>query len=329
MNLEQARRMLDAYLDADIPAFAWGAPGVGKSDLMRDIAKARAWPLIDFRALLRDPIDLRGLPSIDHAARKAVWLSPAELPDATRDGPEGLLFMDELNAASPAMQAACFGLVLDRKVGEYALPPGWRIVAAGNRQSDKAAAQRMPTALANRFAHIDIDADPKAWTRWAAGANIAPEVIAFIGFRPALLHKMPEADARAFPTPRAWAKVAKVSGAPDDIRSALVAGLVGDAAAGEFEGFLKIWRTLPPLPAIIADPQGAPVPTDPGVVYAVASALARYATRQNFDSVLQYGERLPADFRVVLAMESTRRDPDLQTTAAYVKFAAKNQGLFA
>ena len=82
------------------------------------------------------------------------WYVPDELPRVERDGEFGYLFLDEINTGSPQMMAVMMQLVLDRKVGEYTLPPGWRIIAAGNRVSDRAAAQRMPTALRNRFAHI-------------------------------------------------------------------------------------------------------------------------------------------------------------------------------
>lgn len=321
MNIEQARDAVNVFIDQDIPAFLWGAPGVGKSDLMRSVAKLRDWPLIDFRATLRDPVDLRGLPSIDSDSGTAKWLPPSDLPDASRDGDEGLLFLDELNAAPMSVQAACFGLVLDRRVGEYQLPPGWRIVAAGNRQKDRAAANRMPSALANRFAHIDVEPDPRAWAAWAASENLHPAVIAFVRFRPELLHKMDGDELRTFPTPRAWQQVAKLVDQPDSIRFDLIAALVGEAAAGEMEGFIQIWKSLPPLESIVRDPHGAPVPEEPGVQYAVSSALARYATVKNFDSVMDYGERLPGDFQTVLAMEATRRDPALMETAAYTQWS--------
>lgn len=324
MNLQQAERALSAYLDADVPAFLWGAPGVGKSDIVRAVSRARGVPLIDFRAVLREPIDLRGLPVADVASGKAIWLEPAELPNADRDGPEGILFMDELNAAPAQMQAACFGLVLDRRVGEYRLPAGWRIVAAGNRQSDRAAAQRMPSALANRFAHLDVEPNVDAWSTWAASAGIPPVVLAFIRFRPNLLHVMDSADLRAFPTPRAWASVAKVAGAADDIRFQLVAGLVGEGAAAEFEGFVRTWRELPAFESIVRDPAGAIVPSGPAAMFAVSAMVARRADMGNFARVLEYANRLPREFEIMAAVDAVRRDPALCETGAFVAWASRN-----
>ena len=327
MNLHSAISALTFYLDSDVPAFLWGAPGLGKSDAVRQIAAQRGVPLIDLRAILLDPVDLRGLPHVRDGL--AAWAAPAFLPQADRDGPAGILFLDELNAAPASVQAACFQLILDRKLGEYRLPAGWRIVAAGNRQSDRAAAQRMPTALANRFAHIDVEPDVNAWAAWATGADISPLVVAFVRFRPELLHDMRGSDLRAFPTPRAWAAVSKVADAPDALRMALVAGLVGEGAAAEFEGFVRVWRSLPPLASILANPDAAPVPTEPATLYAVTSALARKADRATFGAALRYAARMPREFGIVLAIDAVRRDPALKETGAFVQWATSNGEVLA
>lgn len=326
LTISKAVPTIAEYLKADIPAFLWGAPGVGKSDCVRQIAGALKWPVVDFRAVLRDPVDLRGLPTVDMEARKAVWLPPAELPDAVRHGERGILFMDELNAAPAQMQAACFGLVLDRQVGEYKLPKGWRILAAGNRQSDKAAAQRMPSALANRFAHIDIVPDVESWCAYANARGLNPVLPAFMRFRPELLHDM-RGELRAFPSPRQWDKVSRVLGAPDHLRFGLVCGLVGEGPAGELEGFLRVWRSLPPVPEIIANPTTAVVPTDPATEYAVAGALARAAAAENFAAICQYAGRMRRELGIVLVTDAVRRNPKLKETQAYVSWALANQDI--
>src|SRR5713226_7324319 len=112
------------------PVFIWGSPGVGKSAVVRQLAKELAIPLQDVRALLLDPVDLRGLPFLG-ADGRSKWATPEFLPESG----SGILFLDELNAAPAMVQASCYQLVLDRKVGEYSLPEGWAIVAAGNRDS--------------------------------------------------------------------------------------------------------------------------------------------------------------------------------------------------
>ena len=323
MNLSTATNALTAYLDADIPCFLWGAPGIGKSDTVRAVAAERNWPVIDFRAILRDPVDLRGLPAIVEGGAR--WLPPSDLPDEKRDGPEGLLFLDELNAAAPSVQAACFGLVLDRKVGEYHLPAGWRIVAAGNRQTDRAAAQRMPTALANRFAHIDIDPDVDTFTSWAVKVDLDPMIVAFVRFRPAMLHQMQGSDLRAFPTPRAWAQVAKVINTPSPLRFGLLTGLVGEGAAAEMEGFIRIYKNLPSLDLVLANPNGAPVPEEPAARFAIASGLARKVTDKTIANGMTYMGRLPREFEIMFAVDASKRDPSLSHTSAFVDWTMRNQ----
>lgn len=324
-NLDQASKLLSAYLTADIPAFLWGAPGVGKSDIVRAIAKSQGLALIDLRAVLLDPVDLRGIPSIENGETR--WNPPQFLPNETRDGAAGILFLDELNAAPPSVQAALFQLVLDRKLGEYALPAGWRIVAAGNRQSDRAAANRMPSALANRFAHIDCEADCGAWSQWAAVSGIDPAVIAFIRFRPELLHKMDGAELRAFPTPRAWSKVSAILNAPAELLASLVSGIVGNGAAAEFIGFLAVYKSLPSLPAIFNAPDVTPVPNDPSARYALSCAIGRALTAVNIAAGIHYLERMSPEFATMGLLDAIRRDSSLKETAGFVQWAIRNQSV--
>ena len=324
MNIIHATAALNAYLDADIPAFLWGAPGVGKSDAVRAVAKSRDANLIDFRAVLRDPVDLRGLPSIQDGVAR--WLAPSDLPNAERDGNNGILFMDELNAAAPSVQAACFGLVLDRKIGEYTLPDGWKIIAAGNRQSDKAAAQRMPSALANRFAHIDVEPDIEAFSKWAYANDINPMVIAFLRFKSSLLHDM--SNDRAFPTPRAWAQVSKVADAPAELLLPLVSGLVGDGAGSEFTGFLRVAKDLPSLDYVLANPEKCEIPKDTSARYAISIGLAaRIKTDEELARAITYTKRMPAEFNVLTVTDAVTRDKALSHGQAFTTWASDNKDI--
>jgi MoxR-like ATPase len=151
------------------PVFIWGGPGVGKSAVVRQLAAELTVPLQDIRALLLDPGDLRGLPFLGKDGQTK-WAAPGFLP---HDG-SGILFLDELNAAPAMVQASCYQLVLDRKLGEYTLPEGWAIVAAGNRDSYRAVTTRMPTPLRNRFVHLEFDVDLQEWSEWAIRAEVRP-----------------------------------------------------------------------------------------------------------------------------------------------------------
>lgn len=193
-------RALTTLLPTRQPVFLWGPPGVGKSQIVAQTAAGLGLDLIDIRAVLLDPVDLRGLPQID-ADGRTHWRAPAFLPA----GGQGVLFLDELNAAPPLVQAACYQLILDRALGEYQLPDGWTVLAAGNRDQDRAVTHRMPSALANRFVHLEIEAHLEDWVAWATCCGIRPEVISFLRFRPSLLHDFdPAVASRAFPTPRSW-----------------------------------------------------------------------------------------------------------------------------
>ena len=244
----QALRQL--VVEEQQPVFIWGSPGTGKSSVVNQLAAELGIALRDIRALLLDPVDLRGLPFVGKDGRSQ-WATPEFLP---QDG-KGILFLDELNAAPAMVQASCYQLVLDRKVGEYTLPEGWAIVAAGNRDSDRAATTRMPTPLRNRFVHLDFEVDVQEWSEWAIKANVRPEVIAFIRFRPELLSAF-DRDANAFPSPRSWEFVSRIinSGPDPSAEHELIAGAVGTGAATEFSAFLRMFRELPNIDSILLNP---------------------------------------------------------------------------
>lgn len=325
MKASAVSRALQILVNARQPVFLWGGPGLGKSSVVRQLAQSLAVPLQDVRALLLDPVDLRGLPFLGNDGRSK-WATPEFLP---RDG-EGILFLDELNAAPAMVQASCYQLVLDRKLGEYALPDGWSIIAAGNRDSDRAATTRMPTPLRNRFVHLEFEVDTQEWSEWAIQAGARPEVIAFLRFRPELLSAF-DRDATAFPSPRSWEFVSRIleTGPERSIEHELFAGAVGAGAATEFSAFLRMFRELPSIDAILLNPQSEPVPDSANAQYAIASALARCASDTNFDRVCQYLDRMPTEFSVLCVRDATLREPAVRHTSGYVKWAVQNHHAIA
>src|SRR3954470_18736272 len=263
MRPSEVTRALAALVPTRRPVYLWGPPGAGKSSLVRQAAEARGLRLVDVRATLLDPVDLRGLPQV--VRDTAVWRPPAFLPR----GGQGVLFLDELAQAAPLVQAACLQLTLDRRVGEYELPDGWSVVAASNRAEDRAGTHRLISPLLNRFVHLDLDVSPEDWQEWAAAAGLASEVRAFLRYRPGLLFQFdPAANPRAFPTPRSWQFVSdSLAATPSDLLHQVAAGCVGDGPAAEFLGFLKLYRELPDLDAVLARPEQSPVPREPAVLY--------------------------------------------------------------
>ncbi len=323
MKPSDASSALDTLVNIKQPGFLWGAPGIGKSAIVKQCADRNNLQLIDIRAVLLDPVDLRGLPHVN-GDNRAHWATPEFLP---RDG-AGILFLDELNAAPQLVQAACYQLVLDRKLGEYELPDGWTVIAAGNRETDRAVTSRMPSALANRFVHIGVDCDLDDWVAWALSFCIEVELIAFLRFRPNLLHAFdPARNEKAFPSPRSWEFVSKIlaSNPPAHIQYELLTGTVGDGAAAELLGFLKIFQNLPNPDVILMNPAAAPVPDDPATLYALTGALVKKTSDTTADAVFQYANRLPAEFSVLLAKDILKNKPEIANTRAFIEWSINHK----
>lgn len=313
---------VDAAFNLKSPTMIWGAPGIGKSRIISDYTKKVDIGLVDIRLSTYDPTDLKGIPAIVDGT--TTWLSLGELPDVIRDGTEGILFLDEINAAPPATSAAAYRLILDRKIGNYTLPDGWNIVAAGNRESDKGVTYKMPAPLANRFTHLELEPDLTDWFNWALKNRISANTISFIRFKPDHLNRF-DPTQRAFPTPRMWEVADKYSQLSDPVtRSALIRGAVGDGAGIEFDAFVRMANSLPDPDLIIMNPDDAKVPEGLDVLHATVGALAHRATPMNFDRILRYADRLRKEFQVYLIRDAAKRTPEVANTDAFNMWSAKN-----
>ncbi|MFI0460388.1 MAG: AAA family ATPase, partial [Candidatus Thiodiazotropha endolucinida] len=167
------------------PVMLWGPPGVGKSDMVREVAMNHQAPVIDIRLSQMEPSDLRGIPFRVNGSVE--WAVPSILPSRERHGASGILFLDEITSAPPTVSAAAYQLILDRRLGEYQVPDGWAIFAAGNRQGDRGVTYSMPAPLANRFSHFEVGTNLDDWVAWAYRNDIDERIIAFLRFRPELL----------------------------------------------------------------------------------------------------------------------------------------------
>ena len=327
MKPSRVTEILANLLETRWPIFLWGPPGAGKSSIVRQIARRRKVELIDIRASLLDPTDLRGIPAIENG--QAVWTPPSFLP-RKRDS-SGILFFDELNAAPPLVQASLYQLTLDRRVGEYELPENWRIIAAGNRAEDSSIVFRMPAALANRFVHLDFEVDFEDWKRWALSAQIHTSVIGFISTRSEMLMDMSNTD-RGFPTPRSWemvSDVVKEIGATDDVHD-ILSGVVGEGAAIEYLGYCKNALSEEAIKKILESPDSASLPEDIGDRYALISYIA---TRSKDDDALSAAgkiiHRLPPEFGVLLARDLLGANPDFALNTDYQQFIARHGEMLA
>lgn len=323
MNPSKAAAAIGIALDADKPMMIWGAPGVGKSETVAQVGAHRSMPIRDVRLSQMDPVDIRGVPSV--ADGRTNWNTPNFLPDPDVE-PEGIMFFDEINQAPHSVQAAAYQLILDRQVGDYKLPEGWRILCAGNRLSDRAMAGKMSSALNNRLIHIDFEPNLQDWVNWANANNIRPEIISFIRFRPEMLHDHdPSKDARSFQTPRTWAYASSVlNNASPDLEYPMLIGTVGEAAAGEFMSYIRIYRDLPDIESIIKDPKTAPLAEEPASLYATAGMLSEHMDAKNITKVNTYLRRMPDEFQVPTVKMTIQRTPALLETKEMAEWIADN-----
>lgn len=247
VNSETAKLAIMHCFDVGLPLFLWGPPGIGKSDLMKQIGEETDRKVIDIRLALWEPTDIKGIPYYNANENNMVWASPAELPTDPDDN--SIILFDELNSAAPAVQAAAYQLILDRKVGAYTLPEGVSIVAAGNRESDKGVTYRMPKPLQNRFTHLEMVAEFSPWLEWAVKNRVDAAVIGFLTtFKDALFDRTLGGSSRAFATPRSWVYVSKLmkqKGLPEDILMDLVAGSIGEGLALKFKAQRQVAGKLP------------------------------------------------------------------------------------
>ena len=222
------------------PIFLWGPPGIGKSDIVKQITDSFTNSyLIDIRLSLWEPTDIKGIPYYSANDNKMVWGAPAELPDEefAKQYDNIVLFLDEMNSAAPAVQAAAYQLILNRRVGQYKLPDNVMIVAAGNREADKGVTYRMPAPLANRFVHLELAVNFDDWFQWAVDNNIHKDVVGYLTFSKKDLYDFdPKSPSRSFATPRSWSFVSELldDGLEKNTLTDLVSGSVGEGLAVKF-----------------------------------------------------------------------------------------------
>ena len=246
-----ARRAVMKCFAKKRPMFLWGPPGIGKSEVVAQITQDLGGFMIDLRLGQMDPTDIRGIPFYNKELCKMDWAPPIDLPDEelAAQYPIVVLFMDEMNSAAPAVQAAAYQLVLNRRIGKYRLPDNVVMVAAGNRESDKGVTYRMPTPLANRFVHVEMRADFATWQEWAVLNGIHKDVVGYLSFAKQDLYDFDaKSSSRAFATPRSWCFVSELLEDEDldDVTATdLIAGTIGEGLAVKFQAHRRISGKLP------------------------------------------------------------------------------------
>ena len=301
-------------MQAGMNTMIWGGPGIGKSEIPEQIAKETNRKLLDFRANLFDPVDVRGVPYVaqlkETAKRFTRWAVPDVFPIEDRDGTEGIFLIDELPTAPPATQNAFLQLLITREVGNYRLPDGWSIIAAGNRLTDAAAVYQMPSPVRNRLFHYELEADLEDWCEWAVSNGVDTSLVSFIRYRPNLLFDF-NPDNYAFPTPRSWSFVDKRLKLPKVDQETFFFGVsaaVGDGPAGEYIAFREIYEALPDIDNLIDNPQTYKADESPAVLYALSGALAARACDEKMENICKVIKKMPTEFQVIAMKQSILKD---------------------
>jgi len=307
MKALEIKQSLDKLIESQIPVFVWGSPGIGKSSIIKQIAKDKGLEFVDLRLSLLDPTDLKGIPFFDKENNEAVWASPNFLPKVPNS--KGILFLDEINTAPPSVQASAYQLVLDRKVGDYELPKGWSIVAAGNNESDRGVVYRMPPPLANRFVHLSMEVSFEDWKSWAYVNEIDSSIIAFLHYDSTKLFDFdPSKNQKSFPTPRSWEYVDKIlaSGIERSLLLETMSGAIGRESATAFISFRKVMNRLPDIDKLLND-EDVEVEHDSQVLFAliaaVVSNIKQNTTKVKIDNALKFSLTLPKEFSVMLVKD--------------------------
>lgn len=311
---------------AKLVPFVLSPPGLGKSEIIKAYAEKTKRAYHDIRLAYSAPTDLQGFPYVDRETNRMRFSIPAMFPTT----PGNVIALEEFSCAGKMVQNGSLQLTLDRRIGEYIVPEDTLIVLAGNGQGDRVHVERLSSAVANRIMFLHLVPDLDDWTAWALEANVDVKVIAFLRFRPDLLHNFNSQrwdGETGFATPRSWAATARLLDAepPSNLRQPMLEGLIGPGAAAELNAFLMVYEQLPDIDGILLDPKGADVPEEPSARYAVCAALCNRVSKDNLGRVLTYLNRLPKEFEVLGVRLSIKTKPEIMGTKDFLNWTVDNK----
>ncbi len=343
MNTNEIKHAMHLLTKNDDVPFITGRPGGGKSDTIKQFAQEKAKELglefyegpenydpikygfIDLRLNSIDVIDLSGLPMIDREHTVTKFTRSPYIP---AEG-HGVLFLDELPQSKPSNMAAVSQLILDKRVGSYSLGKNWKIITAGNRTTDRATANRLPTHIANRLTTLELDFDIHVFTDYMLENNIDEAAIAFAKYRPDLLESFnPEYEINC--TPRAFIAASQYLDLPDEVMYPLMSGTIGEGATAEFVGFNKIYKNLPDIQEFLDKPTTIKIPKEADLLFATMQMLSHNVTTDNISTINKFIKRVEKDAperAVNFWKDAIKRDVALFATPEFSDFSANNKDI--
>lgn len=338
VKISQAVRLVTTCIKAKLVPMIHGSPAIGKSGIVHQIAAEHGLFLIDLRLSQCDPTDLMGFPQINAVLQKAGYVPMETFPIEGEEPPMNpatnlpyngwLLFLDEFNSASVAVQAASYKVVLDRMVGKYHLHKKCAVVCAGNLESDGAIVEQMSTALQSRIVHMELEVCPIEWSKWAVANGIDHRIVSFIEFQPKLLYTFkPDHTDWTYAAPRTWEfsnRFVKLLDVEDIDMQPLLAGTITQGVAHEFLMFCRIFINLPKIADVIAAPESVRISDEPSINYAMAGSIAHHATSANIGQLIKYVKRMSIEFQIVTIRMTLGRDKTLVNNADVQKWLEKH-----
>lgn len=337
VKISQAISMITKYLRVGLVPMLRGSPGMGKSSIVHQIAKEYNLKVIDLRLSQCDPTDLMGFPQIKgnkagYIPMETFPIEGDELPVNPETGEQyagWLLFLDEFNGATTAVQASAYKLVLDRMVGINHLHKKVGIVCAGNLETDNAIVNPMSTAMQSRLVHIELVADLVEFTNWCADNGIDHRISDYVRFRPGNMYAFnPDHTDHTYACGRTWEFANRVLKMNPDLNDPdllpMLAGTISEGVAREFIGFCAIYQDLPKPHEIEKMPETIRVPEEPSILFALTGSISHNASHDNMGQFMKFVKRLPAEFQVVTLRDIVRRKRDMMAHPAVQKWISES-----
>jgi len=308
-----------------------GKPGEGKTSIVEQVANELNYQCLLSHPAISSPTDYKGMPVFIQQDCKAKFLPYETLETLVNTQVPTIYFLDDFGQALPSVQAAIQNLLSSRQVGDHKISDKVVFILATNDRNQGAHVNGVLSTIKSRCGSIvELQSDPKHWLEWAVQNNIRPEVTGFIRLRGEMLSQFEISNELVnFPCPRTVANVSDILNMDtlsDFLQSICIQGAVGLGFAGEFAGWLRMYKTMVSPDYIIANPANAEIPNEPSTKLAIISALAYRANKENLSAIIEYGDRMEPELRVMMIEYSIMsKDAKLKETGAYGKWIVNNQ----